>query len=117
VTIRVHVPPGRSRNDWPVLAIIYQMFHIIVCPGNRRLAVNVYELMGMEEIVVDKEVVGETPAGPVYRTIPPRKSVRLYMRNGASFSVWDDDRELLDAIQAQIKFGDVDNGETADVDS
>lgn len=72
-------------------------------PSGNRLAVNLFEVVGLEECVED--------------TAEQKKILRIYLRNGAAFNIQDLDRELLDDIQRQIKYGDLPGGEYATQES
>ncbi len=89
----------RSTPDTNTVDIFYE----ITTPSGR-LAVNIYELMGIEETKAEME------SGK-----PPVPVVRLYLRNGASFMVQDPDRDLVDKIQNKLRgYGDANEEQYAD---
>lgn len=65
------------------------LFYVTQLPGRRRLAVNVYEIVGIEECTDDSD--------------PPVKIIRFYMRNGAAFNIQDPGRKVLDNIQNKLR--------------
>lgn len=76
------------------------MLYTITLPNGLRTGIVLSEVMAVEEVLSEEPV----PGG-----VSKKRLLRLFLRNGASFTVDDADRDRFDRLMALYKFGDHEN--------
>lgn len=76
-----------------------------------RLGINLLDVLAMEEVNPKDAPCDELGLPDTHRLL------RLFLRNGASFTVVDKDETLFDDINNYLKFGDTDQGDYSDAAS
>ena len=81
------------------------LFTIHLAP-DRRLAVNLFEVMGVEEAEDSTEETTDADGNKVKvldTRRKPKRVLRIYLRNGAAFTIPDANKELFDKIQDHLR--------------